>query len=132
MLFLHLGIDQNVVNEHHYKFVKELHEHLVHEIHEVGRGVGQAKGHHGVLKQTITGGEGGLGNIGLSDFQLMISGTEINLGEYLGSIQLIKQVFDFWEQILVFNSYLIEFTIVHTQSNGTVPLVHKKNRQTPR
>jgi hypothetical protein len=102
MLFLHFGIDQNVINEHHYKFVKELHEHLVHEIHEVGRGISQAKGHHGVFKQAVAGGECGLGNIGLSDFHLMISGTEINLGEYFGSIQLIKQVFDLWEWILVF------------------------------
>jgi hypothetical protein len=50
VLFLGLEIDQDVINEHHHKFVKELHEHLVHEIHEVGWGIGQAKGHHGVLK----------------------------------------------------------------------------------
>jgi hypothetical protein len=90
VLFLRLGVDQNVINEHHHKFVKELHEHLVHEIHEIGRGIGQAKGNHGVLKQTVAGGKGGLGNIGLTNFQLMISSTEINLGEYLGPIQLIK------------------------------------------
>jgi hypothetical protein len=90
MLFLCFGIDQNVINEYHYKFVKEFHEHLVHEVHEVGRGVGQAKGHHGVFKQAVAGGERGLGDIKLSDFQLMISGTEINLGEYFGPIQLIK------------------------------------------
>jgi hypothetical protein len=90
VLFLSLGIDQDVVNEYHHKLVKELHEHLVHEIHEVGWGIGQTKGHHGVLKQTVSCGEGGLGNIGLANFQLMISSAEINLGEYLSSIQLVK------------------------------------------
>jgi hypothetical protein len=52
--------------------------------------IGQAKGHHGVFKQTVAGGKGGLRNIRLTNFQLMISSTEINLGEYLGPIQLIK------------------------------------------
>jgi hypothetical protein len=90
VLFLGLGIDQDVVNEYHHKLVEELHEHLVHEIHEVGWGIGQAKGHHGVFKQTVASGEGGLGNIGLADFQLMISSAEINLGEHFSSIQLVK------------------------------------------
>jgi hypothetical protein len=43
VLFLGLGVDQDVINEHHHKLVEELHEHLVHEIHEVGRGIGQAE-----------------------------------------------------------------------------------------
>jgi hypothetical protein len=90
MLFLGLGIDQDVVDEHHYKLVEELHEHLIHEIHEVGRGIGQAERHYGVFKQTVASGEGGLGNTGLTDFQLMISSVEINLGEHFGPIQLIK------------------------------------------
>jgi hypothetical protein len=90
VLFLGLGVDQDVIYEHHNKLVEELHEHLVHEIHEIGRGIGQAKGHHGVLKQTVLGGEGGLGYIGLADFQLMISSAEINLGEHFSSIQLVK------------------------------------------
>jgi hypothetical protein len=29
VLFLSLGIDQDVVSEHHYEFVEELHEHLI-------------------------------------------------------------------------------------------------------
>jgi hypothetical protein len=90
MLFLGLGIYQDVVNEHHHKLVKELHEYLIHDIHEIGRGIGQAKGHYGELKQAIASGEGVLGNIGLSDLQLIISSAEINLGEHLGSVQLIE------------------------------------------
>jgi hypothetical protein len=90
MLFLGLGIDQDVVDEYHNKFVQELHEYLIHEIHEIGRGIGLAKGHDSVLEQAIASGEGGLGDIRLSDLQLMISSAEINLGEHFGSIQLIK------------------------------------------
>jgi hypothetical protein len=90
VLFLGLGIDQDVVDKYHHKLVKELHEYLIYEIHEIGRGIGQTKGHDGVLEQAVASGEGGLGNVGLSDLQLMISSAEINLGEHFGSIQLIK------------------------------------------
>jgi hypothetical protein len=50
---------------------------VIHEIHEVGWGIGQAEGNYGVFKQT---------DIGCTDFQLMISSAEINLGEHVGSI----------------------------------------------
>jgi hypothetical protein len=90
VLFRGLGIDQDIVNEYQHKLVEELHEHLVHEIHEVGWGIGHAKGHNGVLKQTVSCDEGGLGNVGLTDFQLILSCAEINLGEHSGSIQLVK------------------------------------------
>jgi hypothetical protein len=40
VLLLGLGIDQDVIDEDHHKFVKELHEYLIHEIHEIGRGIG--------------------------------------------------------------------------------------------
>ena len=45
MLFLILGIDKNVVDEHYDEFVKFGHEYRIHEIHEVGRGIGESKGH---------------------------------------------------------------------------------------
>jgi hypothetical protein len=43
VLFLGLGIDEDVVNEHNYELVEELHEHLIHEVHEVGMGISQAE-----------------------------------------------------------------------------------------
>jgi hypothetical protein len=32
-----------VINEHHHKLVKILHKHFIHQIHEVGRCIGQTK-----------------------------------------------------------------------------------------
>jgi hypothetical protein len=40
VLFLGLRIDQDIVNEDHHKLVEKLHEHLIHEIHEIGKGIG--------------------------------------------------------------------------------------------
>ena len=36
MLLLILGIYKNIINEHHYELVEVVHEHTVHQVHEVG------------------------------------------------------------------------------------------------
>jgi hypothetical protein len=41
MLFLVLGVNQNIINEHHYELVKLGHENRIHEIHEIGRSIGE-------------------------------------------------------------------------------------------
>jgi hypothetical protein len=43
MLFLVLGVDQDIINEHHDKLIQILHKDLVHQVHEVGRCIGQTK-----------------------------------------------------------------------------------------
>jgi hypothetical protein len=44
----------------------------------------------------------------------MIAGAEINLGEHLGSRQLIKQDIDAWEGVHVLDSDCIQQSVVHT------------------
>jgi hypothetical protein len=46
MLLLIFGIDKDIVNEDHYEFVKLHPKHGVHEIHEIGWGICETKGHH--------------------------------------------------------------------------------------
>ena len=58
-----LGVNEYVVNEHNHKFVQEIHKHLVHHMHEEGRGIGEAEGHNGILIKTIPSGERGLRSI---------------------------------------------------------------------
>jgi hypothetical protein len=35
MFLLILGIYKNIINEHHYELVELVHEHTVHQVHEV-------------------------------------------------------------------------------------------------
>src|SRR3954463_2968907 len=60
MLFIALGVDQNVIDENDNEFVKKFHEHLVHHIHEVGWCICQTKWHHSVFIQSIPSGESSL------------------------------------------------------------------------
>jgi hypothetical protein len=68
MFFLIFGIDRNIIDEHHYESVKLRHEYGFHEIHEVSGGIGEAKGHHQVLVETISGEESNFRNVIRSNF----------------------------------------------------------------
>jgi hypothetical protein len=84
MVFQIFGINQNVINEDHYEFVEFLHEDRVHEIHEVCWGIGKAKRHDQIFIESIFGGKCYFWNVTRPDFDLMISGAEVNFREYLG------------------------------------------------
>src|SRR3954470_22962915 len=60
MLFIALGVDQNVIDENDNELVKKFHEDLFHHIHEVGWCICQTKWHHAVLIQSIPSGESSL------------------------------------------------------------------------
>jgi hypothetical protein len=90
MLFFYLGENQNVVDENHDKLIQVLHEHLFHEIQEIGGDIRKSKGHHSILIGSIPGAKCCLGNIRLSNPQLVISRSQINFGENTGSLHLIK------------------------------------------
>jgi hypothetical protein len=49
MLFLILRIYKDIIDEHHYKLVKIVHEHTVHQVHEESWHIRQTKGHNCVL-----------------------------------------------------------------------------------
>jgi hypothetical protein len=53
MITIILGINQDVVDEYHDELIKILHKHLVHQIHEVGRCISQAKRHDSELKYWV-------------------------------------------------------------------------------
>jgi hypothetical protein len=46
MLFIVFGIDKDIIDKHHYEIVELHHKHGVHEVHEVGWGICETKGHH--------------------------------------------------------------------------------------
>ena len=67
MLFFGLGVYQDIINEHNHKLVEVIHEDFVDKVHEICRVIGKYEGHHNVLKQTVLGREGCLGDVRLTD-----------------------------------------------------------------
>ena len=77
MLFLVLGVHQDIINENHYELVQYRHENRIHQIHEVCWCISQPKRHHQKFIQPISGQEGSLRNITCSYFDLMVAGVKV-------------------------------------------------------
>ena len=54
MIFLGLGINENIINKDDHKDIKFLHEDAIHQIHEISRCIGEAEGHDSEFIKTIS------------------------------------------------------------------------------
>jgi hypothetical protein len=116
---------KDIVNEDHNELVQIFHKYVIHEIHEIGRGIHKSKGHYGLLIQSISGVEHCLGNIRLLNSQLVITRSQINLGEDTHSFHLVKQIIDPWERILILDGDFNQGPVVYTHPLSSVLLRHK-------
>jgi hypothetical protein len=132
MFFLAFGIDENIIDKYHDKFVELRHKHGVHEVHEVSWGIRETKRHHQELVKTIMSGESGFWNVTRSNFDLMVTRMKVNLGENFSSSQLIKKNIDSGKRVLVLDGHCIERSIIHTHSQATIFLFDEKSGTTPR
>ena len=67
----------------------------------------------------------------LTDSNLMITHTEIKLGEYLGTFELFEQLVDVGKWVLVLYGLLVQWVVVDTKSVRAILLLEKKNTTTP-
>jgi hypothetical protein len=132
MLLLIFGIEEDTIDKDHYEFVELRHKHKVHEVHEIGWGICETKGHHQELVKIITSGESSFRNVTRSNFDLVVTRMKIDLGENFGSSQLIKKDIDSGERIFVHDGHYIERSVVNTQPQATIFLFDKKSGTTPR
>jgi hypothetical protein len=132
MLLRIFGIDEDIIDKDHYELVELRHKHIVHEVHEVGWGICETKGHHQELIKTITSGESSFRNVTRSNFDLVVTRRKIDLGEDLGSSQLIKKNIDTGKRIFVLDGYYVDRPVVNTQPQTTIFLFDKESRTTPR
>jgi hypothetical protein len=127
MLLLIFGVDEDIIDQDHYEFVELRHKHRAHEVHEVGWGIFETKGHYQELVKTIMSGESSFKNVTRSNFDLVITRTKINLGENFGSSQLIKKNINSGKRIFVLYGYCIERSVVNTQPQATIFLFDKES-----
>jgi hypothetical protein len=66
------------------------------------------------MSTTISSGESSFGSVTRSNFDLMITRPKIDLGENLGSSQLIKKNINAGKRIFVFNGHQVERSVLNT------------------
>jgi hypothetical protein len=81
-----------------------------------------------ILIQTIPRNEGSLRYVALSDFQLLISQSKIDLREHTRTTELIEQIINPRQRVLVLDGNLVQGTIIHAQHLGTILLWEKNHR----
>jgi hypothetical protein len=96
VIFLIFKIHQDVIDKYHHELVQFRHKHRIHQVHEVCGGVGQAEGHNKILIETVSCRESSFWNIFRTNFNLMMTRPQINLGKDFSFRQLIKQDVDAW------------------------------------
>src|SRR5271167_1422208 len=88
------GEDKDVIQVNDDKDIQVVPEHIIHEMLEDCRGIGEAKRHHKVLKMAITGAEGSFPLIPRANPNKVVSPMKVNLGEDGGRGEAIKEVGD--------------------------------------
>jgi hypothetical protein len=132
VLFLAFGIDENIIDKNHDKFIELRHEYRVHKVHEVGGGISESERHYQELVKTITSGKSGFRKISRSNLDLVVARTKVDLREDFGTSQLIKKNVDSGKQVFVFDGDCIEWSIIYAHSQATIFLFDKESRATPR
>ena len=65
--------------------------------------------------------------IARADSDLVIARVEVKFGEVFRFAQAIVEIIDAWDREVVFDSDIIEATIVDTHTHGSVFLFHEKD-----
>ena len=114
MLFLILRINKNVIKENKKKLVQILVEDIVHKAHKCSWCICKIKWYHYKLIMPIPCPEGCLMNLFVLDPHLMVIRSQVNLGKYLCSSHLIKEVINPRKRIFILHSNLVQLSVINT------------------
>src|SRR4051812_28899618 len=132
MLFFRFRVNQNVINEYHYKPIQVSMKNTVHVLHEYSRRISDTEGHHRILVVSIPSPERGLLNVVFFYSNLVISRPQINLRKHTSTHQLIHQVINSGKWILVLYRHFIQLPIINTKPHTSIFLLYKQYGCSPR
>ena len=116
MILFVLGKDQNIIKIHQEKVICVRVEDEVHHARECWRSIDKAKRHDSVFVGTIACSECCLGDVLFTNANLMISHTEVKLGEYLSTFELFEKPVHVGKWVLVLYGLLVQWAVVDTKS----------------
>ena len=120
MFFLILRINKN-------KLVQILAEDTIHKAHKGSWCICETKWYHYKLILSIPCSEGHFMNVFILDSHLMVTRPQVNLGKYLRSPHLIKEVINPRKRIFILYNDFIQMFVINTQPTCTIFLLYKHN-----
>src|SRR5713226_7905377 len=115
MLFLILRINKNVIKENKNKLVQTPVEDTIHKAHKCSWCIHETKWYHYKLIVCIPCSKGCHMNVFVLDSYLMVTRPQVNLGKYLLSSHLIKEVINPMKRIFVLHSGFVQLLVINTQ-----------------
>ena len=123
------GVNEKVV---HVDDKPSFHDHIakrvIHEMLEGGRGIGETKEHHHRFEEPFMGDEGSFPLMSIFDSGIIVSPSDIKLGEDFCPLKFIDEVGNEGKRVCITNSVFIDVVIVLTGSEATVLLFDKEER----
>jgi hypothetical protein len=105
----------------------EILEYFVHHGLEGSWAVGEAKVHDQWFEETSICSEGGLPLIALSDADIIVSPSHVELGEVSHALESIDEIVDEGEGVLIFSRDGIECSIVLNEAELTILLLYEED-----
>ncbi len=128
MLLLILAENENVVKVHNDALIQQWPEDVVHEAHEGGWSIREAERHHCELIVAVACPKGCFWNILLGNADLMVPAAQVNIGEDCGALRPLQKLINSWKRVSVFDSHLVEGSVVHAHAHAAVLFLDKQYR----
>jgi hypothetical protein len=99
VFFPSLVEEENVIQIYNHKEIGEEPQDVIHQPHEGGWGICQAKRHDQSLENSFFRHESGLPHINMFYGDLVVVGLKINITKVLGPLKLVKKFINSWNWV---------------------------------
>ena len=114
------------------KLSRYLLKNNVHKAHKCSWCICETKWYHYKLIMSIPCSKGCHMNVFILYSHLMVTRPQVNLGKYLLSSHLVKDVMNPRKKIFILHSDFVQLSVINTQPECTIFLFHKQNWCSPR
>jgi hypothetical protein len=127
MFIPRLVVYQYIIEEHQKVFPQLSSEDVVHARLESGRCISQPKWHDQELKMSEVVSECGLLYILLPDVDLMILGSQIDLGEENYPMQLVHQLIYAWNGVPILCHFFVESSVINVDPQCSILIQYQND-----
>ena len=131
IFFLTPRVNEDIINKDDNEQVQVLFENSIHQIHERCRSINSRNDNNNKFMLTIPSSKGCFWNVTISDFELMITRSEVYLCKMASTLNLVKQVINSGDGILILDCDLVQLSIANVHSEGTIFILYEQHWCTP-
>jgi hypothetical protein len=124
------GPDHQVIKINGHKAVQVGAQNIIHDLLASGGGIGQTKRHDSEFEMSVTCAKSSLVNVRGGHGNLMVGRGQVQGSEVACITEVINEVINAREGVRIFDSQIIESTVVHTEPQGAIRFAGKNYRST--